>query len=121
MNLLQRIDSPDDLKQLSRSELPLLAAEIRERIVRVVSRNGGHLAPSLGAVELAIAVHYVFDTPRDRLIWDVGHQAYAHKLLTGRRDRFDTLRQHQGLSGFTRRSESPRRRNTRARSARCSQ
>ena len=106
MSLLAHIDSPADLKRLDRSDLPLLAAEIREQIVRVVSSTGGHLAPSLGAVELAIAIHYVFDTPDDRVIWDVGHQAYAHKLLTGRRHRFDTLRQHGGLSGFTRRLES---------------
>lgn len=107
MKLLDRIDSPADLKALPRKELPALAAEIRERIVQVVSQNGGHLAPSLGAVELAIAIHYVFDTPEDRVIWDVGHQAYAHKLLTGRRRRFDSLRRHGGLSGFTRRLESP--------------
>lgn len=107
MCLLTRIDSPDDLKTLSRKQLPILAAEIRQQIVEVVSHTGGHLAPSLGAVELAIAIHYVFDTPVDKLIWDVGHQAYAHKLLTGRRDRFSTLRQFRGLCGFTRRSESP--------------
>jgi 1-deoxy-D-xylulose-5-phosphate synthase len=107
LKLLDRIDSPADLKALPRKDLPALAAEIRERIVRVVSENGGHLAPSLGTVELAIAIHYVFDTPEDRLIWDVGHQSYAHKLLTGRRGRFDSLRRHGGLSGFTRRSESP--------------
>jgi len=85
----------------------MLAEEIRQVIVEVVSQTGGHLAPSLGAVELAIAIHYVFDTPREKVIWDVGHQAYAHKLLTGRRDQFNTLRQFNGLSGFTRRSESP--------------
>ena len=107
MSLLAQIESPADLKRLPRSDLPLLAAEIRKRIVQVVSRTGGHLAPSLGAVELAIAIHYVFDTPDDKVIWDVGHQAYAHKLLTGRQRRFETLRQHGGISGFTRRSESP--------------
>lgn len=107
MKLLNQIDSPDDLKKLARSDLPTLAEEIRQQIVEVVSKNGGHLAPSLGAVELAIAVHYVFHTPRDQVIWDVGHQAYAHKLLTGRRGRFHTLRQYQGISGFTRMSESP--------------
>ena len=84
-----------------------MAGEIRQAIVEVVSASGGHLASSLGAVELAIALHYVFDTPVDKIVWDVGHQAYAHKLITGRRDRFHTLRQHQGLSGFTRISESP--------------
>ncbi len=107
MSLLDSINSPDDLKQLPRSKLTEVAAELRKRIVDVVSRNGGHLASSLGAVELAIAIHYVFDTPRDRVIWDVGHQAYAHKLLTGRRDLFSSLRQHGGISGFTRRCESP--------------
>ena len=94
------------MKKIPRNDLPLLAEEIRKRIVEVVSKTGGHLAPSLGAVELAIAIHYVFDTPRDKIIWDVGHQAYAHKLLTGRRERFHTLRQFNGISGFTRRSES---------------
>jgi 1-deoxy-D-xylulose-5-phosphate synthase len=107
VNLLDVIHSPADLKNLPRAKLPQLAAEIRNLIVEVVARTGGHLASSLGAVELAIAVHYVFDTPRDRVIWDVGHQAYAHKILTGRRAGFSSLRQHGGLSGFTRRSESP--------------
>ena len=107
MSLLDEIHSPADVKKLPRAKLPQLAAEIRSLIVEVVSRTGGHLASSLGAVELAIAVHYVFDTPKDKLIWDVGHQAYAHKILTGRREAFTTLRQHGGLSGFTRRSESP--------------
>jgi len=107
LTLLDNIDTPDDLKQLSREELPALAAEIRKTIVSVVSQTGGHLAPSLGAVELAIAIHYVFDEPKDRIIWDVGHQAYAHKLLTGRRGQFATLRQLGGISGFTRMKESP--------------
>ena len=106
MSLLEQINSPDDLKRLSRSELPKLAAEIRKEIVAVVSKTGGHLASSLGTVELAIAVHYVFNAPADKIIWDVGHQAYAHKLLTGRRESFHTLRQHGGISGFTRMSES---------------
>ena len=106
MSLLDNINNPGDLKKLDRSQLPQVAEEIRKIIVEVVSRTGGHLASSLGAVELAIAIHYVFDVPDDKLIWDVGHQAYAHKLLTGRRDQFDTLRQHGGLSGFTRKSES---------------
>jgi len=105
--LLERISSPSDLKDLKRTQLPDLAGEIRKKIVDVVSRSGGHLASSLGAVELAIAIHYVFDTPEDKIIWDVGHQAYAHKILTGRSGQFDTLRQHGGLSGFTKRSESP--------------
>ncbi|ABW67466.1 1-deoxy-D-xylulose-5-phosphate synthase [Desulfosudis oleivorans] len=107
MGLLETIDSPADLKKLPVSDLPALAEEIRELIVRVVSETGGHLASSLGAVELAIAIHYVFDVPNDRVIWDVGHQSYAHKILTGRREQFSTLRQHGGLSGFTKRSESP--------------
>ena len=107
MNLLDKIDSPADLKQIPQSDLPALAAEIRDVIVNVVAKNGGHLASSLGVVELAIAIHYVFDAPNDKIIWDVGHQAYAHKLLTGRRERFHTLRTHGGISGFTRISESP--------------
>ncbi len=105
--ILDRISGPDDLKGLSLRELQLLAPEIRELIVDTVSKTGGHIASSLGAVEIAIALHYVFDTPRDKLIWDVGHQAYAHKILTGRKDRFHTLRQLGGISGFTKPSESP--------------
>lgn len=107
MKYLDKIDSPEDLKRLQRLELPKLAREIREVIIKTVSKTGGHLAPSLGVVELTIALHYVFDVHKDKIIWDVGHQAYAHKLLTGRRDRFHTLRQYGGLSGFTRISESP--------------
>lgn len=107
MDLLNKINSPADLKQMKKSEIDILADEIRKVIIDVVSKNGGHLASSLGAVELAIAIHYVFDTPNDKIIWDVGHQAYAHKLLTGRREQFHTLRQHNGISGFTRISESP--------------
>ena len=107
MSFLERINSPADLKGLSRSELPILASEIRKVIIDVVSKNGGHLAPSLGAVELAIAIHYVFNAPADKIIWDVGHQSYAHKLITGRRERFHTLRQYDGICGFTRMSESP--------------
>ena len=107
MGLLDTINSPEDLKRIHRSDLDRLAQEIRQTIIEVVAKNGGHLAPSLGAVELAIAIHYVFDAPKDKIIWDVGHQSYAHKLLTGRRDSFATVRQHKGLSGFTRMSESP--------------
>ena len=107
MSFLEKINSPADLKALSRSELPILASEIRKVIIEVVSKNGGHLAPSLGVVELAIALHYVFTAPADKIIWDVGHQSYAHKLLTGRRERFHTLRKHDGICGFTRMSESP--------------
>jgi 1-deoxy-D-xylulose-5-phosphate synthase len=107
MKYLDKINSPEDLKRVERSELPQVAKEIRQVIIETVSRTGGHLAPSLGAVELTIALLYVFDPPNDKIIWDVGHQTYAYKLLTGRRDRFHTLRQHGGLSGFTRMSESP--------------
>ena len=106
-NLLDRIKSPADLKGFTLNELERLASEIRQAIIRTVSRTGGHLAPSLGVVELTIAIHYVFNAPRDKIIWDVGHQAYAHKLLTSRRDRFHTLRTYGGISGFPKRSESP--------------
>lgn len=105
-SLLEHINSPADIRSLSLAELEELAADIRNTIIQTVSRNGGHLAPSLGVVELTIALHYVFNTPHDRLIWDVGHQSYAHKLLTGRKDRFDTLRQYKGMSGFPKRKES---------------
>ncbi|MFP5349140.1 MAG: 1-deoxy-D-xylulose-5-phosphate synthase N-terminal domain-containing protein, partial [Gammaproteobacteria bacterium] len=105
--LLDRVDTPTDLRKLDEAELPLLAAEIRRFLIQTVSKTGGHLAAGLGTVELAIALHYVYDTPADRLVWDVGHQAYPHKVLTGRRRRFDTLRQKDGLSGFLRRDESP--------------
>jgi len=104
--LLDRIDSPVDLKVLTPKELKQLAAEIREELVAVVSANGGHLASNLGVVELTIALHRVFDSPRDKIVWDVGHQAYTHKLLTGRRHSFASLRQYGGLSGFTSRDES---------------
>jgi 1-deoxy-D-xylulose-5-phosphate synthase len=107
LGLLEAIDGPEDLKKMNSAELPRLAHEIRRAIVDVVAKNGGHLAPSLGTVELAIALHYVFDSPNDKIIWDVGHQSYAHKLLTGRRDAFRSIRQHEGISGFTRMSESP--------------
>lgn len=105
--LLQTIQSPADLKGLSIDKLEALAEELREEIIQVVSRRGGHLASNLGMAELSIALHYVFDFAADRLLWDVGHQCYAHKLLTGRRDRFDTLRQAGGLSGFPDPTESP--------------
>ena len=105
--LLSTINSPQELKKLPPEFLPQLAQEIREKIISTVARTGGHLAPSLGVVELTIALHYVFDSPRDKIIWDVGHQAYTHKLLTGRQDRFHTLRQYGGISGFPKRCESP--------------
>jgi 1-deoxy-D-xylulose-5-phosphate synthase len=104
---LPRIDSPADLKKIPREELPKVAEELRDYLVSVVSKIGGHLASSLGATELTLALHYLFDTPRDRIVWDVGHQAYVHKILTGRRDRFPTIRQYAGLSGFPVRDESP--------------
>jgi 1-deoxy-D-xylulose-5-phosphate synthase len=105
-DLLDSINSPDDLKGLSTADLEKVAREVRDVILQVCAANGGHLAPSLGVVELTIALHRVFDSPRDKIIWDVGHQAYAHKLLTGRRDRFPTLRKMGGVSGFPKRSES---------------
>jgi 1-deoxy-D-xylulose-5-phosphate synthase len=104
--LLDRIDSPHDLKLLAVGDLPRLCQEIRDEIVETCARNGGHLGSSLGAVELNVALHYVFDSPRDKLVWDVGHQAYAHKLLTGRRDAFRTIRLPGGLAGFPERHES---------------
>ena len=105
--VLDRIHSSEDVKRLSSKELPVLAQELRARIIDSVSRNGGHLASNLGVVELTIALHRAFDFPKDALIFDVGHQCYAHKLLTGRADSFDTLRQFGGLAGFPRREESP--------------
>lgn len=105
-SILSQINSPRNLRPLSESELECLAAEIRKLIVDTTSVTGGHLASSLGAVELAIAIHRALDAPKDRIIWDVGHQAYAHKILTGRRESFNTLRQHDGISGFPKRTES---------------
>lgn len=105
-SILNKINSPEDLKQLSHSELETLAQEIRDRIIGVVSQTGGHLAPSLGTVELTIGIHLALNTPKDKIIWDVGHQCYAHKLLTGRRDDFDTLRQYGGVCGFPKKEES---------------
>jgi 1-deoxy-D-xylulose-5-phosphate synthase len=106
-SLLDKINSPADLKGLSLERLQQLAKELRRKIIETTSKTGGHLAPSLGTVELTIALHFVFDAPKDKIIWDVGHQAYAHKLITGRRDRFHTLRTYGGISGFPKRSESP--------------
>jgi 1-deoxy-D-xylulose-5-phosphate synthase len=105
--LLEKINSPDDLKALSLTELAGLADEIRPYIIDIISKTGGHLSSNLGIVELTIALHYVFNTPEDKIIWDVGHQCYTHKILTGRRDRFKTIRQDEGLSGFPSRKESP--------------
>ena len=105
-NVLHTINSSQELKQLEQSQLPLLADELREFILQSVASTGGHLSSNLGTVELAIALHYVFDTPEDRIVWDVGHQSYAHKILTGRREMMPSLRQFGGLSGFPKRSES---------------
>ncbi|MBI2881301.1 MAG: 1-deoxy-D-xylulose-5-phosphate synthase [Candidatus Tectomicrobia bacterium] len=106
--ILNRIDGPEDLRRLTLPELEKLAAEAREEIVRVITTiTGGHLGANLGSVELTLALHYVFNTPEDQVVWDVGHQVYTHKLITGRRNRFETIRQYNGLYGFTRRGESP--------------
>ena len=104
--LLDTIHLPADLRKLSKKKLTQVADELRRETISAVSVTGGHLGAGLGVVELTVALHYTFNTPDDRLIWDVGHQAYPHKILTGRRDRIRTLRQAEGLSGFTRRSES---------------
>ena len=105
--LLERIHDPADLKQLSVDELEVLAGEIRQFLVeKLASGNGGHLAPNLGVVELTLAMHYFYESPKDKFIFDVGHQSYVHKILTGRKDRFDTLRQYKGLCGYIKRSES---------------
>ncbi|MDB5698946.1 MAG: 1-deoxy-D-xylulose-5-phosphate synthase, partial [Alphaproteobacteria bacterium] len=104
--LLDTIVTPEELRRLRPDQLRQLADELRWETISAVAGTGGHLGAGLGVVELTVALHYVFDTPRDRLIWDVGHQAYPHKIITGRRDRIGTLRQGGGLSGFTRRSES---------------
>src|SRR5947208_16776219 len=104
--LLDTVKLLADIRALSKDELPQLADELRQEVISAVSVTGGHLGAGLGVVELTVALHYVFDTPNDRLIWDVGHQAYPHKILTGRRERIRTLRQGGGLSGFTKRAES---------------
>ncbi|MDE0330918.1 MAG: 1-deoxy-D-xylulose-5-phosphate synthase [Nitrospinae bacterium] len=104
--LLERIDSPSDLRLLPEEELPQVVDELRDMVIQVTSNTGGHLGASLGAAELVVALHYLYDTPKDKLIWDVGHQAYTHKILTGRRDRFHTLRQWEGVAGFPDRRES---------------
>src|SRR2546422_6625476 len=106
MTVLDRVRHPRDLRVLQRDELLALCQEIREFTVESVQKTGGHISSSLGTVELTIALHRVFDSPRDKLVWDTGHQAYVHKMLTGRKGRFDTLRQYGGISGFLARSES---------------
>src|SRR5215216_1210352 len=104
--LLQSINNPDDLKKIPQEKLYQVCDELRQYIIDVVSIYGGHFAASLGVVELSVALHYVYETPYDQLVWDVGHQAYGHKILTGRRDNFSTNRKYKGLSGFPKRSES---------------
>ncbi|MGH8429292.1 MAG: 1-deoxy-D-xylulose-5-phosphate synthase N-terminal domain-containing protein, partial [Solimonas sp.] len=104
--LLGRVNSPADLRQLPIAQLPHLAVEVRRYLIETLGRIGGHFAANLGTVELTLALHRVMDSPRDRIVWDTGHQAYAHKLLTGRAEAFDTLRQVDGVGGFPRRSES---------------
>src|ERR1019366_5397748 len=104
--LLQNINSPEDLKKLSKEQLHEVCNELRQYIVDIVSVHGGHFGASLGVVELTVALHYIFNTPYDQLVWDVGHQAYGHKILTGRRDNFKTNRKYKGLSGFPKRTES---------------
>src|SRR5947209_18916897 len=106
MSILDRVKSPADVRVLTRDELKQLADELRARLVDVCSRTGGHIGAGLGVVELTIALHYAFETPRDQLVWDVGHQGYPHKLLTGRNSRMETLRQEDGVSGFLKRTES---------------
>ena len=106
MTIIEKVDNPQDFRIIDKKFLPKLAEEIRWKIIHTTSHSGGHLAGSLGVVDLTIALHYVFDTPRDKIIWDVGHQAYAHKIITGRRNEFCKLRQMGGISGFPRRSES---------------
>ena len=105
--LIEHIKSPLDLKSLKQEKLGVLAEELRTLIIERVSINGGHLASSLGVVELTIALHYVFNSPVDKIIWDVGHQSYSHKLLTGRYEEFSTIRKYKGISGFQRMAESP--------------
>src|SRR6201989_2147166 len=106
MTILDRVQSPTDVRELTPDELRQLADDIRARLIDVCSRTGGHIGAGLGVVELTVALHYVFQTPKDQLIWDVGHQGYPHKVLTGRNADLETLRQEQGLSGFLKRSES---------------
>ena len=105
--LLDKVQSPADLKLMSDAQLQQLAGELRAETIAAVSETGGHLGAGLGVIELTVALHAIFDAPRDKIIWDVSHQSYPHKILTGRRDRIRTLRQKDGLSGFTKRSESP--------------
>ena len=104
--LLDLVNSPKDIKKMSVEELESLCAQIRGKLIEVVSQNGGHLASNLGTVELTVALHKVLNCPQDQIVWDVGHQSYTHKILTGRREKIDTIRKENGISGFTRRDES---------------
>ena len=104
--LLDKINYPSDLRKLKKSQLEQVSQELRSELIDVVSETGGHLGAGLGVVELTVALHYVFNTPKDKLVWDVGHQCYPHKIITGRKDRIKTLRKGGGLSGFTKRAES---------------
>ena len=106
MKLLDNINTPQDIKHLDKDELNILCGELREYVIESVSKTGGHLASNLGVVELTVALHRVFNTPDDKIVWDVGHQTYIHKILTGRKNEMPTLRQFNGLSGFPKRSES---------------
>ena len=106
MSFLSKIKIPKDLKKLSLGELQKLNNELRDYTIEIVSKTGGHLGASLGVVELTVALHYVFNTPSDKIVWDVGHQTYPHKILTGRKNKIHTLRKKNGISGFTKRSES---------------
>ena len=106
LDILRKINDPSDIKKLSLSQLQELASEIRHELLTVVSKNGGHLAPNLGVVELTLAIHSVYSSPTDKIVWDVGHQAYVHKLLTGRNNNFSTLREYGGISGFPKPRES---------------
>src|SRR5678809_1088214 len=105
-SLLESIHGPDDIKALRERDLPQLAQEVRDKLIQVLSQTGGHLGPNLGVVELTIALHRVFNTPKDRFVFDVSHQGYVHKMFTGRLDRIHTMRQYQGLNGFLLRTES---------------
>ena len=106
MKILERINSPEDLRKLARDDIKKVSDELRAFLLESVSKSGGHLSSNLGTVELTLAIHYVFNTPFDKLVWDVGHQSYAHKIITGRRNKLSSIRKFGGISGFPKRSES---------------